>query len=116
MNFFPVPKSLAEVSAASAKASYDAKVKSRRGPGNHSTENLACYQMPDGKIRPCHDLYRPQYPEGSVPGIGTVDYVLRYYPNDTQGYDAFVRDFVPFDDLTLEPDNPLDASEIGPEY
>lgn len=111
MNFLPVPKSLAEVSAASAKASYEGRVKARKGPGDHTTENLACYQMTDGTVRPCYNPYEPTYPEGSVPGIANVDYVLRYYPNDTKSYDAFPRDFVPFDELDLEPDEVIEATQ-----
>ena len=113
MPSIPFPPQLAAQSARNAAASYN----SRRGKraGDHSTEGIACYRLPNGEFRAAYDLYRPDHPEGAEPGMGTISCKLEYYPNETSGYKITVTDFTPAAELlkdAKEWDNPAAAIVI----
>ncbi|MFG6573670.1 hypothetical protein ACGYLO_19105 [Sulfitobacter sp. 1A13353] len=97
MALIPFPPQLASQSASAAAASLE----SRKGlkAGDHETAGVACYRAADGEFRMAYDLYRPEYPEGAEPGIGTIAAKLEWYPNDTQGYKIRVTDFTPAHEL-----------------
>jgi len=97
MALIPFPPQLAAQSASAAAASLE----SRKGQkaGDHETAGVACYRAADGEFRMAYDPYRPEYPEGAEPGIGTIALKLEWYPNDTQGYKIRVTDFTPANEL-----------------
>ena len=96
MKFIPFPPELAEASGDAAQAAYASR-KGRR-PGDHTTEGVACFRMPDGALRMA-DFYKPEYPEGAIPGLGTVAAHLEHYPNETSGYRHTVTAFTPAEEL-----------------
>lgn len=100
MMMIPFPPELAAISATSAKMQYEAR--KGKNTGDHSTQNVACYRMPDGSVKRSYDSYKADYPEGSEPGLGTVHSTLRHYPNDTHGYTMHVTDFSPASELLAE--------------
>lgn len=97
MHFIPFPITLAETSSENAKRQYEAR-KGKRA-SDHTSEGVACYLDEAGKLHMAHDPYDPKYPYGATPGLGTVHARLKFFPNDTSGYDFHVTDFTPAADL-----------------
>ena len=99
MHFIPFPEPYAAESAARARAAYAAECEAaKRGKkprvgDSHINRDVAAYRQPDGRVTPCYDPYRPQYPAGSVPGLADVTYVREWYPNDSEGYRAYAANF-----------------------
>lgn len=102
----PFPPLLAEMSAQSARRDSE----TRRARGNVSyreVPHLAAYQLADGTIRPAYDLFDPSYPEGASPGLATLRFSNRQFPNETQGYEITAIDFRPASEYLR--DFPIDA-------
>ncbi len=97
MEFFDFPPAVAKESAERANAScFSTAQQARQRIGEtRSTPNVCCFKLQSGIVRPVYDLFKPTYPEGSMPGMGTVHAVLCFYPNDTHGYEFTATDFVP---------------------
>lgn len=100
MIFHKFPKEVAKMSATNAAASYAesqaSKTKMRVGD-SRKTCNVAGYRTPEGRLRIAYDLYAPEYPEGCEPGIVDYTAVLRFYPNETHGYDTYAENFRPLE-------------------
>lgn len=95
--FVPFAEREAAESARLAKEAYEASKGKRARIGERTTRRGLAFRMPDGKLRPVYDPYKPAYPEGSTPGWATIGQTLRYYPNDTTGYTMDVTDFQPLE-------------------
>ena len=93
MKYIPFPPDIAAQSAERTRESYN-KSKGKK-PASHATENALCYMMPNGALRQVYDPYKAEYPEGCIPGYGTVHAHLSYYANDTHGYEYSVTNFIP---------------------
>ena len=91
-NYLPYPANLCQWSASRAAERNKAK------RSKHDTEYQGlCYELPNGELRMTHDPYRPEYPEGSRPGIGRIRQRRHFYPNDSHGYSYEVLNFRPLD-------------------
>ncbi|MEP3668992.1 MAG: hypothetical protein ABJN42_19890 [Roseibium sp.] len=95
MNFLPFPAELARISATAAQARVDA----RKSPGSYKSDGAAAYRTADGKVQLAYDPYKPQYPEGAEPGLAVGEHNLKYYPNDTSGYESHATNFMSIEDL-----------------
>ena len=97
MHLIPFPPELAAISSRNAQKNNE----SRKGtpPHNHSSPGLACYREADGTLRMANDPYEPQYPENTLPGLGTIHNRLEYDANDTRGYTHTVSGFEPAETL-----------------
>ncbi|KKO08373.1 hypothetical protein LCGC14_0043110 [marine sediment metagenome] len=83
-----------QISARSARAaSKTYNLHRGKPPQEHVVQGIACYRMPCGNVRMCKDLYRPHYPEGSTPGLGTVHLRMRRTPQGRTTYEASVAQF-----------------------
>lgn len=90
----PFPPLLVEISADSARRDSEAG-RVRGNVSYREVPHLAAYQLADGTIRPAYDLYDPSYPEGASPGLATLRFSNRQFPNETQGYEITALDFRP---------------------
>lgn len=95
--FVPFAEREAAESARLAKEAYEASKGKRARIGERTTRRGLAFRMPDGKLHPVYDPYKPAYAEGSTPGWATIGQTLRYYPNDTTGYAMDVTDFQPLE-------------------
>ena len=101
MKFLPFPEEIAKETIAATQARWQAfKRRKVRVGDTYTHTRCACYRMPDGALRPVYNPYRPEYPEGAVPGLGTVRSTLKWYPNETTGYEFSVFDFEPLEVTT----------------
>lgn len=106
MKFIPHPAALAALSAATGRRLQggdvdDAGVARPKSsvPRPYTAKGVAAYRWPDGRIGVAHDMYAPEHPEGTEPGLADVRYEVRHYPNDTSGYHPHVMNFLSVPDL-----------------
>lgn len=97
----PFPPALAAMSAAAAKASFEAGQAdfASKGPQSHSTQGLAAFRLPDGTLRSAYDLYDPKHPIDAEPGLAVIHYKPQYSVNGYEGYSTTVSDFVPAEEI-----------------
>lgn len=109
MRFIPFPSPLARISAETGRRlqSSDQDDAGRRRPRSslphpYVADGVAAYRWPDGRVAPAHDMYAPQHPEGTEPGLARIRYDVRHYPNDTSGYVPEILTFRSVPDLEAE--------------
>ncbi|MBW3243455.1 hypothetical protein KUV57_12345 [Epibacterium sp. DP7N7-1] len=96
VKYIPFPPALAEVSAKNAKMQYSARMGKSK---DYVSRDLAVYRDADGRLHRAYNSFEPQYPEGAEPGLGDVSARLKYYPNETSGYELTVTTFTPASEL-----------------
>lgn len=90
----PFPSTIIAMSAARARVEQaDDRPKPRVGDVR-VIENAPAYRLPNGRIQLCYDPYTPTYLAEAEPGLATQRGVLKYYPNDTTGYEYSASDFI----------------------
>lgn len=109
MRFTPFPSTLARVSAETGRrlqsSDQDDAGRTRprsSAPHPYVANGVAAYRWPDGRVSPAHDMYAPQHPEGTEPGLARIRYGVRHYPNDTSGYVPEILSFRAIPDLEAE--------------
>lgn len=109
MRFIPFPSTLARVSAETGRRlqSSDQDDAGRTRPRSsvpkpYVANGVAAYRWPDGRVAPAHDMYAPQHPEGTEPGLARIRYGVQHYPNDTSGYVPEILTFRSVPDLEAE--------------
>lgn len=90
----PFPSTIVALSSERARASQKADKKRPRVGDVEVTLNTPAYRRPDGHIQLCYDPYTPSYPADCEPGLATQRGVMKYYPNDTMGYQYSASDFI----------------------
>lgn len=107
MKMIPFPPALREIAAANTSAEYEARLAQRRAqrvntPSDHVSLQAAAYRLPNGAVKPAYDLYNAEYPEGAEPGLADMTHRVKYYPNDTHGYQTSCSNFAPAPDVLSE--------------
>lgn len=109
MKFIPHPAALAAISVATGRrlqtSDLDDAGRHRERtntPRPYTANGVAAYRWPDGRVGVAYDMYAPQHPAGTEPGLAEIHYQVRHYPNDTSGYVPEILGFKSIPDLEAD--------------
>lgn len=101
MKFLPFPAALTAASIRTGRRLQasefdDAGSRWQRGPvpSTYTAKSVAAYRTPTGMVSLAYDMYAPEHPEGSEPGLANVKYEAQHHPNDSSSYRPVILNFM----------------------
>lgn len=79
-------------------------------PEAYTAKGVAAFRWSDGRVGLANNMYAPQHPEGTEPGLADVRYTVEHYPNDTSGYVPNILKFTSITELEAETGHTIDRT------